>query len=95
MCLSDDLPVPQCCRRRFARLAAPAADECSLLCTRPAALSPSSEGVNLDLTEHIPIYAATTQARRLAPSVAAVVVAADAPHTVRYLAHVVRTIITE
>ena len=24
MSLSDDIPVPQCCRRRFARLAAPA-----------------------------------------------------------------------
>jgi hypothetical protein len=25
--LSDDIPVPQCCRRRFAKLAAPAANE--------------------------------------------------------------------
>jgi hypothetical protein len=28
--LSDDIPVPQCCRIRFARLAAPAANEIGL-----------------------------------------------------------------
>ena len=30
MSLSDDIPVPQCCRTRFARLAAPAANDVGL-----------------------------------------------------------------
>ena len=30
MSLPGDIPVPQCCRRRFARLAAPVANEVGL-----------------------------------------------------------------